>query len=98
MWRCRYRVPLACSPDLLDRLRLRGSARCLRKRAYDASARKVDLEGVVLETLGVAQQEVRRLRETRLTDRLSAKSYLRLCVAPRPVRDASECEARLRDR
>jgi CO/xanthine dehydrogenase FAD-binding subunit len=54
MLRCQCKVPLACSQDLLAGLRLGRASGRLRERADDGAARKVDLERVVLEALGVA--------------------------------------------
>src|SRR5262249_24911698 len=88
---------LLCSQDLLVGLRLRGGTRRLRDRAHNAPARQVDLEGVVPEALGVAQNEIRGLGERRLAGRLSPKLSFGLCVAPRLMCDAAKRKTRLLD-
>src|SRR5262245_4113928 len=80
---------LPCSQDLLVGLRLRGGARRLRECAHNGPAREVDLEGVVAEALGVAQNEVCRLGERCLAGRLSPQLSFGLCVAPGLVCDAA---------
>ena len=85
--------------DLLVGLRLRRAARRLRQRANDGAAREIDLEGVVLEALGVAQQDVRgAARNVASFGRLPAQRRFGRRVAPRLVRDAAERQARLLDR
>ena len=86
------------SPDFLVGLRLRRAARRLRQRADDGAARQVDLESVVLEALGVAQQEVGRARERRAFGGLPAQRRFGRRIAPRLVRDAAERQPRLLDR
>ena len=100
MWRCRCKSSWACScsPDFLVGLRLRGAGRRLRQRADDGAASEIDLEGVVLEALGVAQQEVRSARERRLVGGLPAQRRFGRRVAPRLVRDAAERQTGLFDR
>src|SRR5262245_956887 len=80
---------LPCSQDLLVGLRLRGGARRLRECAHNGPACEVDLEGVVAEALGVAQNEIDGLGERRLAGRLSPQLSFGLCVAPGLVCDAA---------
>src|SRR5215472_14417731 len=100
MWRCRCRWSWACScsADFLIRLRLRSAGRRLRQRTDDGPAREIDLEGIVLEALGVAQQEVGSPGECRLVNGLPAQRRFGRRVAPRLVRDAAERQTRLFDR
>src|SRR5690242_17527871 len=100
MWRCRCKSSWACScsPDFLIGLRLRGAGRRLRQRTDDGTASEIDLERVVLEALGVAQQEVRSADERRLAGGLTAKCGFSWRVAPRLVRDASERQTGVFDR
>src|SRR5437588_4730135 len=51
-------MPRSRSPDALVRLRLRSAARRLRQRPHDAASHQLDLEIVVPEAAGVAQQGV----------------------------------------
>src|SRR5262245_55177722 len=67
------RPSLPCSQDLLVGLRLRGAARRLRERTRDSSAREIDLEGVVPEALGIAQNQIGGPGEGCLTGRLSSQ-------------------------
>src|SRR5262245_3593971 len=62
---------LPCSQDLLVGLRLRGGARRLRECAHNRPAREIDLEGVMPEALGLAQNEICGLGKRRLAGRLS---------------------------
>src|SRR3981189_1704041 len=79
------------SADFLIGLRLRGAGCCLAQRTDDGAARKLDLEGVVLEALGVAQQEVRRAGKRRLDGGppWAAGSPPGLCATPPSARRAS---------
>src|SRR5687767_14346056 len=86
---------MACSRDLLVGLRLRRAARRLRQRADDRPARELDLERIVLEALGLAQDQIGRLSKRRLTRGAAADRSLGLRVAPGLVCDAAECETGL---
>src|ERR1700704_1745288 len=86
-----------CSHDVLVRLRLRRATRRLRERADDRAARKIDLEGIVLEALGVAQQRVSRTLEGLGTRRLPAQRCFGSRVAPGLVRDTAKRKTRLLD-
>src|SRR6266403_318900 len=59
--------------DLLAGLRLWGTARRLRERPDDGPAREVDLEGVVPEPLGLAQDQIGRLSKRRLAGAAAAQ-------------------------
>src|SRR5258705_7862507 len=83
--------------DLLAGLRLGSTARRLRERADDGPAREVDLEGVVPEPLGLAQDQIGRLGKRRLAGAAAAQRGLGLDIPPGLVRDAAEREARLPD-
>src|SRR4051794_16689648 len=93
-YRCRFAWR---SPDLLDGLRLRRGVRGLRQGSHDGAAREIDLEGVVLKTLGVAQQKLRRAFETCGVGGLAAKRGFGFRIAPGLVRDAAERQPRLFD-
>src|SRR5580704_8003448 len=97
MWPCRCSFAWRCSHDLLVGLRLRRALRGLGQRANDAAAGEIDLEGVVRITPGVAQQEVRRLRERGAISDLPAQRGLRRGVAPWLVGDAAERQSRILD-
>jgi hypothetical protein len=58
--------------DFLIGLRLWGSGRRLCHRANNGAAGEIYLEGVVLESLGVAEQEVCSAGERHLVGRLPA--------------------------
>src|SRR5689334_10360877 len=90
MSNCRYRMPWLCSEYLLERLRLRRAACCLRERPHDAAMRQTDLEGIMPVALGAAQQHVRSAGEGGGRGGLAAKRALGLRVAPRLVRNAAE--------
>src|SRR5262249_41929873 len=62
------------------------------QRAEDGSARKLDLERVAPETLGLAQHEIGRLRESRRIGGLPAQRRFGLQIAPGLVGDAAERE------
>src|SRR5262245_24429953 len=98
MWRCRCNLSWACSQDLLVGLRLRRAARGLRQGANDGAAGEIDLEGIVRISLGVAQQDVGRLRESGRTGGLPAQRRLSRRVAPRLVRDAAQRQTGFFDR
>ena len=74
---------------------MRGSSRGLRQSSHDGAAREIDLEGVVRETLGVTQQQVRRVPEGRVICRLTAQRSFGRRIAPRLVRDATERQTRI---
>src|SRR5215831_7225703 len=95
MWKCRCKVPWRCSDDFFERLRLRRATRRLRERTHDAAAREIDLEGVVREAFGVAQQHVGRARERRRVGWLPAQRGFGLRITPGLVRDAAERKAPL---
>ena len=76
---------------------MRRAARGLCQRADDAAAREINLEAVMCEALGVAQQHVGRASECRDIGGLPAEDSLRPWIAPRLVRDASERKAPLLD-
>src|ERR1700687_4434464 len=98
MWECQCRVSWTCSPDFLVGLRLRRGMRRLRQRSHDGATRQIDLEVVVPEALGVAQQQIRRIRERGLAGGLPAQCGFGRTIAPRLVRDAAERQACLLDR
>src|SRR4051794_6383573 len=85
------------SLDSLVGLRLRRGARSLSERTHNRAARKLDLEPVVLETIGIAQQDVSRAFEILLARRLAAQRGFGLRIAPRFVRHATEGEAHVPD-
>src|SRR3954463_5949480 len=97
MWRCRYRVPWRSSRDLLVGLGLGRAAGRLGEGADDGPARQVDLEVVMAETLGLAEDDIRGPGEARLLGRPAAERGLGLGIAPRLVGDAAEGKAGLRD-
>src|SRR5215204_915915 len=86
------------SHDLLVRLHLRCAVRRLRQRADDGASRQIDLEVVVREAPGVAQQDVGRTTEIRSTRRLPAQARLSLRIAPRLVGNPAQRETPLPDR
>src|SRR5215470_11343222 len=94
---CFTRVIWACSRDFLVGLRLRGAARGLRQRADDGSARQLDLERVVPETFGLAQQDIGRLPESPRVGRPSAQRSFGLQIAPRLVGDTAQRKAGVLD-
>src|SRR5712692_376748 len=96
MWMCRCKGP-SCSTHFLMGLRLRRAARRLSQCADDSAARKLDLEGVVREALGVAQQQVCGPVEIIRARSLPAEHRFRSLVAPRLVRDAAERKPGLLD-
>src|SRR6516162_5942234 len=98
MWNCRCKVPWLSSDDFLGRLRLRRGARGLCKRARNATTSEIDLEGVVLVALGVAQQRVCRASERRRIGRSPAQLGFGLWIAPRFMRNPAGREAPLPDR
>ena len=67
-------MALPCSQNLLVGLRLRRASRCLHQCPNDAAARQFDLEGIVCVALGVAQQQVGRMRESGLIGGPDAES------------------------
>src|SRR5882757_2911398 len=85
------------SSDLLVGLRLRGAAGGLSQCANDAAPRQVDLEGIVLITPGVAQQQIGGAPKTGLVGSLSAQRCFGQHVTPWLVRDTAERKTRLLD-
>src|SRR5262245_23471465 len=94
MWRCRYMMPWLCSRDLLVGLRLRDCARRLRKRADYSPTRKLNLEGVVAEALGLTHNDIGSPTKCRLACGLADERGLGLSVAPGLVCNAAERKAR----
>ena len=78
---------------------VRSLAAACRKARTMARLRQLDLEGVVAEALGVAQDALPRpARKCLRVARLARQQRLGLRVAPGLVRHAAQREARLRDR
>src|SRR5947209_18935542 len=86
------------SLDFLVGLRLWRAARRLAQRTHDREARKIDLESIVREAFGCAQQEVCRMPERDRVCRLPAQGGLRRRIAPWLVCDAAERQPRVPDR
>jgi len=83
---------LSHSTDPFVRLRLRGPARGLRQRTYDAAPRQLDLEVVVTEAARTPQHSLGRVLEALPRGRRSGKLCFGFTVAPWIVRDAAERE------
>src|SRR5438874_1687547 len=88
----------SCSPDFLIGLRLGSAGRRLRQRTDDGTPGETDLKSVMLEALGIAQQDVRSAGERRLVGSLPVQCRFGRYVAPWLVRDAAERQACLFDR
>src|SRR3954469_15634061 len=89
-------MPMA-SLDALVGLGLRRAGGCLRQRPDDGPARQIDLEVVMAEALGIAQDMIGDRPEGGLLRRLAAQHVFRRGVAPRLMGDAAEGYPRLRN-
>jgi hypothetical protein len=85
------------SPDLLDRLDLRGGIRGLRQGANDGTARETDLEFVVFEAFGILEQRIGGGSEQLAARRLATQQRFRRGIAPGLVSDAAERQPRQPD-
>src|ERR1700731_1493394 len=90
-------MALSRSLDPLVGLRLRLPSRRLVQRAHDAAPRQLDLEVVVAEAARLAQHDLRGAQEALPRCRSSPQLRFGFAVAPGPVRDAAQGEARLLD-